>query len=91
MKYLISGEFLNDKIIDVDIVGNAFLTSQVRRMVAVLVQIGQGKLFESDLRNMLKLKTERKYSVSTLPPQGLCLVEVKYKEFSHEVGEKYGC
>ena len=82
---------LNDKIIDVDIVGNAFLTSQVRRMVAVLVQIGQGKLFESDLRNMLKLKTERKYSVSTLPPQGLCLVEVKYKEFSHEVGEKYGC
>ena len=40
---------------------------------------------------MLKLKTERKYSVSTLPPQGLCLVEVKYKEFSHEVGEKYGC
>lgn len=82
---------LNDKIINVDIVGNAFLTSQVRRMVAVLVQIGKGKLFESDLKNMLNLETERKYSVSTLPPQGLCLVEVKYKEFSHEVGEKYGC
>ena len=82
---------LNDKIINVDIVGNAFLTSQVRRMVAVLVQIGKRKLFESDLKNMLNLETEQKYSVSTLPPQGLCLVEVKYKEFSHEVGEKYGC
>ena len=82
---------LNGKIIDVDVVGNAFLTSQVRRMVAVLLEIGLGKLFESDLENMLNLKTDQKYSVSTLPPQGLCLVEVKYKDFSHEVGEKYGC
>jgi tRNA pseudouridine38-40 synthase len=30
---------LNGKIIDVDVVGNAFLTSQVRRMVAVLLEI----------------------------------------------------
>ncbi|MQG18443.1 MAG: tRNA pseudouridine(38-40) synthase TruA [SAR202 cluster bacterium] len=82
---------LNDKIIDIDIIGNAFLTSQVRRMVAVLLKIGQGKLFESDLNNMLNLNTERNYSVATLPPQGLCLVEVNYEDFSHEVGEKYGC
>jgi len=82
---------LNDKIIHVDVVGNAFLTSQVRRMVAVLVEIGQGKLFESDLENMLNLETEQKKSVTTLPPQGLCLVEVKYDEFSHKIGEKYGC
>lgn len=81
----------NDKIIDVDVVGNAFLTSQVRRMVSVLLEIGQGKFSALDLKNMLELKTERKYSISTLPPQGLCLVEVKYKDFSHEVGEKYGC
>ena len=82
---------LNDKIVDVDVVGNAFLTSQVRRMVAVLIEIGQGKFSELDLKNMLNLETEQKYSVNTLPPQGLCLVEVKYEGFSHEVSGKYGC
>ena len=82
---------LNDKIVDVDVVGNAFLTSQVRRMVAVLIEIGQGKFSELDLKNMLNLETEQKHSVNTLPPQGLCLVEVKYEGFSHEVSGKYGC
>ena len=82
---------LNDKIVNVDVVGNAFLTSQVRRMVAVLIEIGQGKFSELDLKNMLNLETEQKHSVNTLPPQGLCLVEVKYERFSHEVSGKYGC
>ena len=57
----------------------------------LLKTIPELKSDELDLKNMLNLETEQKYSVNTLPPQGLCLVEVKYEGFSHEVSGKYGC
>ena len=66
--------------IQVEIEGNAFLPRQVRRMVGALTDVGAGKLTTEDIRKQIS-RAEDAPVARSLPPQGLCLVSVKYADF----------
>ena len=63
----------------IEIEANAFLYRMVRRIVGTLVLVGKGALSVEDFRAVLAKKRRAGESV---PPQGLCLVEVKYEGLS---------
>lgn len=63
-----------------EVVANAFLHHQVRRMAGALTDIGRGRLSLGDLRTMIDNGQTDKVAHS-LPPQGLCLVSVEYADF----------
>ena len=62
-----------------EVVGNGFLYNMVRILVGTLLDLGRGKLAESDIENALKTG-ERKFAGITMPPQGLYLKKVEYIE-----------
>ena len=64
----------------VDVEGNAFLPRQVRRMVGALVDAGAGRLSIEDIGKQIS-RAEDAPTARSLPPRGLCLVEVKYADF----------
>lgn len=70
----------NNDFIELDVEGNAFLPQQVRRIAGALVDIGNGKLGQIELKKMVAGEASRAVA-QTLPPNGLCLVSVKYKNF----------
>lgn len=57
--------------------GNAFVRSQVRITVGTLVEVGQGRRPESDVRRILESR-DRTLAGRTAPPTGLSLEEVYY-------------
>lgn len=59
--------------------GNGFLYHMVRIIVGVLIDVGEGKLDPQDVKTLLA-KKDRSYAGKTMPPQGLYLWNVKYKE-----------
>ncbi len=63
-----------------DVAGNAFLPHQVRRMAGALVELGRGRLSPGDLMSMLD-GGDAETIAPSLPPQGLCLLEVRYADF----------
>ena len=69
--------------IHLELEGNAFLPQQVRRMVGAALQVGLGKLTLAEF--VLLADTGRRGAAHwVLPPAGLCLQEVKYREFPPE-------
>lgn len=66
-----------DSKIDFYISGNGFLYNMVRIVVGAIVSLGLGKITEEDILNALSGK-KRSSNVRTLPPNGLCLVNVNY-------------
>ena len=64
----------------VDVEGNAFLPRQVRRMVGALVDVGTGRLDIADIGKQIS-RAKNAPIARSLPPQGLCLVKVKYADF----------
>lgn len=56
---------------------NGFLYRMVRRVVATLVWVGQGKLTADDVADILQRRDANRVK-STAPAQGLCLVDVTY-------------
>lgn len=58
--------------------GNGFLYNMVRIMTGTLVEIGAGKMTESDLISALD-GGERNLSGKTMPPHGLTLLSVEYR------------
>ena len=63
-----------------EVEGNAFLPQQVRRMAAAVLNVGLGKLTQENFE-ALAGSEERGAAHWVLPPQGLCLREVKYRSF----------
>ncbi len=57
--------------------GKSFLRYMVRKMVGTLVDVGRGKLRPEDIPAIFELR-DRSKSGATMPPQGLCMVEVEY-------------
>lgn len=57
--------------------GNGFLYNMVRIMVGILLDVGYGKLTKEYVEKMLSTG-ERKFSIKTLLPKGLCLMKVEY-------------
>jgi len=73
-------------IINLEVEGNAFLPHQVRRMAGALVDVGRGNLTPADLRSMID-GSPGDAVAHTMPPQGLCLLKVKYADFPPKGGE----
>lgn len=65
------------KLLEIEIEANAFLYQMVRNIVGALIKVGQGDLTAEDIRH-LTAGRDRTKCPPPAPPQGLCLVEVKY-------------
>src|ERR1700680_714372 len=59
--------------------GRSFLRYMVRKMMGTLLDIGRGKLKPDDIDRLYELK-DRSKSGPTVPPQGLCMVNVELEE-----------
>ncbi len=62
----------------ISFLGTGFLRYQVRNMVGVLIEIGEGKRKSEDILNILEAKDRRKAGI-TAPPEGLYLNDVYYR------------
>ncbi len=58
---------------------NAFLRGMVRNMVGTLMEVGTGKRRPDDIRAIIESHDRRRAGPSA-PPQGLCLLRVRYGE-----------
>jgi len=64
-------------LIRFSIEADGFLKYMVRNIVGTLVEVGKGKRSPVDIPAILEARDRRKAGV-TAPPQGLCLVDVRY-------------
>jgi tRNA pseudouridine38-40 synthase len=67
--------------------GKSFLRYMVRKMVGTIVDVGRGRLSPEDIPALFDLR-DRSKSGPTMPPQGLCLVEVEYPEVVASLGAR---
>jgi tRNA pseudouridine38-40 synthase len=65
--------------------GKSFLRYMVRKMVGTLVEVGRGRLAPKDIPALFALRDGSK-SGATMPPQGLCMVEVEHQIPAEPVG-----
>ena len=65
------------KLLEIEIEANAFLYQMVRNIVGALIKVGQGDLTAEEICR-LTAGRDRTKCPPPAPPQGLCLVEVKY-------------
>ena len=72
-----------------DVVASSFLPQQVRRIAGALVDVGRGRLSLDEYSIMVEGALGQAVA-HTLPPQGLCLMEVTYSDFPPVVGETHG-
>lgn len=66
------------EVVRIEVIGNAFLPHQVRRMAGSLVDVGLGKLTTEHIRQMLEGRPSS-VTARALPPHGLCLVSIQYE------------
>ena len=67
------------EVVRIEVIGNAFLPHQVRRMAGSLVDAGLGKLTTEHIRQMLEGRSSG-VTARALPPHGLCLVSIQYED-----------
>jgi tRNA pseudouridine38-40 synthase len=70
-------EAFGTALLEIEIEANAFLYQMVRNIVGALIKVGQGELSAENIRH-LTAGRERTQCPPPAPPQGLCLLEVKY-------------
>jgi tRNA pseudouridine38-40 synthase len=70
-------EAFGTALLEIEIEANAFLYQMVRNIVGALIEVGQGVLTAEEIRH-LTAGRDRTKCPPPAPPQGLCLVEVKY-------------
>jgi len=63
-----------------EVTANAFLYHMVRRVVFILVSIGQGKLEAGIISQVLQAPEDQPMLQGLAPPQGLALVDVSYPQ-----------
>lgn len=71
------------RLLHLDINGSGFLKNMVRIITGTLIEVGQGKMSAADVAHLLK-GGDRQHAGMTVPPQGLCLMQVFYPEQSGE-------
>lgn len=59
--------------------GRSFLRYMVRKMVGTLLEVGRGRMVPDDILRLYQSR-DRSKSGPTVPPQGLCMVEVMHDE-----------
>ncbi len=62
----------------IELTGNGFLYNMVRIISGTLLEVGLGKIEPDEIPDIIEAK-DRKRAGKTLPPQGLYLMNVKYK------------
>ncbi len=67
----------NGDFVILRIEANAFLRGMVRTVAGTLIDVGRGKREPEEIRRILDARDRRKAGPSA-PPQGLCLVKVRY-------------
>jgi len=70
-------DVFNSALIEIEIEADAFLYQMVRNIVGALIKAGQGQLNAGDIQRLMDGK-DRTKCPPPAPPQGLCLVQVKY-------------
>lgn len=82
----------NGELVVIDIVGSRFLWNQVRRMVGAVLSVIEGGIDEHDLSTLLgKEKGDPdaiKGRIRTMPPVGLILMDVHFKDIDFQISEK---
>ena len=73
----------NPDVIVIDCAANGFLRYQIRRVNAVLVEIGKGKLPIHAMADALAGRAPNQRQTATLPAKGLCLRSVHYPKYDH--------
>jgi tRNA pseudouridine38-40 synthase len=73
-------------LVTIDVRADAFLRGMVRRIVAVLLEVGRGKMDETAVRTALAARTPALDGASA-PAKGLCLRRVV---LGRRPGEQYG-
>ncbi len=63
----------------IDIVGDGFLHNMIRIIAGTLIEVGRGKI-EPDAMDGILSATDRSTAGDTLPPEGLCLMWIKYPD-----------
>ncbi len=66
-----------DKWIYMDVEGDGFLYNMVRNIVGTLVEVGRGRWQPEKINEILEAK-DRTAAGQLAPPQGLCLMWIKY-------------
>jgi len=67
----------NGDDIEIDVSGNGFLYNMVRIIAGTLAAVGRGKI-DPDAVPAIIAGRDRKKAGKTMPPQGLCLLEIFY-------------
>jgi tRNA pseudouridine38-40 synthase len=71
------------QVIEIDIVGDAFLPGQVRSMVGALLDVGRGKVQPGWIDELIAI-SDRRRGPKAAAPHGLTLVEVGYEDWDPE-------
>jgi tRNA pseudouridine38-40 synthase len=66
-------------VVELEVVGNAFVKNMVRIFAGTLRDVGRGRLAVADARRVLEAR-DRSATGMTAPPGGLCLEEVIYDD-----------
>ena len=69
--------FVKGRLIVIYVRANSFLYRMVRNIIGTLVQVGRGSLSPAEVKKILDAR-DRAAGGPTAPPQGLCLVRVRY-------------
>ena len=70
-------------VITIDCTANGFLRHQIRRVNAVLTEIGKGRLPIHAMADALAGRAQHQRQIRTLPAKGMCLQSVHYPEYDH--------
>ena len=72
-------------IITVEMEASAFVMHQIRRMMGALVKVGLEEISVAEFRELL-IHGAPGEATWMMPPEGLCLINVKYEGFPPEIG-----
>lgn len=70
----------------IDVIGSGFLYNMVRIIAGTLVEVGRGRI-EPDAIPRILTARDRAAAGPTMPPQGLCLMWIRYRDESVSTGD----
>jgi tRNA pseudouridine38-40 synthase len=73
------------RLLRIDVSGNGFLYNMVRIIAGTLHEVGRGKLRADDVPEVIS-SLDRRRAGPTLPPEGLCLEWIRYRQDQESSG-----